>query len=554
MKKRTITIYISTLLGISSVLSSCSKDFLERPPLNQISEDTFWKKEADVFQAVNGVYNKLGGDGIIYDDGATDNAHAQYPWESFATEISSGNVTTALTGSWNFEAIRRCNYFLENADKAAEVMDQTLLERYKAEVRFLRAYFYHDLTNKYGAVPLITKVLPLGEENVPRDEKTAIIQFITDELSAVAAILPAEYPGGKSNERGRATKGAAWALLARVQLYEGQWEAAADAAQDVMGLGYSLFKVGAESGDDTKDDYQKWVDFNSAADEQQFRLGLRSYEGLFRQVHEGNSEVILDRQQINQVDANYLNTYLPSGDMGGWSSVTPTQALVDAYASYKTGEPVSPTDPAQRATWYKNNDARFSNEYRNRDPRFYATVLFDGAPWNSFSDGFQFKWTPGASNMSQTGYNFRKLVDPTFFKEPIVDNHANVILLRYAEVLLTYAEAKNESTGPDASVFEALDQIRQRAGMAKVDRSKYGSKELLRTLIRQERRVELALEGQRFMDIRRWDIAPQVMKNIYDVRNTLAQERIWDDKLNLLPVPQREIDLAQGILTQNPGY
>ncbi|MCL4637793.1 RagB/SusD family nutrient uptake outer membrane protein [Olivibacter jilunii] len=552
--KRNTKNYIIAALSLSLLATGCSKDFLERPPLNQVSQETFWKKENDVYQAVNGVYNKLTGDGVIYDDGASDNAHAQYPWESFATELSSGNVTTALTGSWNFEDIRRCNYFLENADKAAEVMDATLLERYKAEVRFLRAYFYTLLMNKYGDVPIITKTLSLDEVNIPRNPHAEVVKFVTDELQAIKDILPVSYSGGKSNEKGRATKGAVLSLLSRVQLNEGQWQAAAEAAEQVMGLGYSLFKLTTEAPIDATDDYSEWVNFRDAADEQKFRLALRSYEGLFRQVNEGNSEVIFDRQYIAQVDANYLNTYLPSGDMGGWSSVTPTQSLVDAYDNYQSGEPISPVDPARRAEWYKNNDPAFANEYKNRDPRFYATVLFNGAPWNAFSNGFEFKWTPGASNMSQTGYNFRKLVDPTFYQEPIIDNHANVILIRYAEILLTYAEAKNELSGPDAAIYTALNQIRERAGMPPVDQAKYASQESLRQLIRRERRVELALEGQRFMDIRRWKIAPQVMKNINDVRNTLAQARSWNDKLYLLPVPQTQIDLSQGVLTQNPGY
>ncbi|WP_166670717.1 RagB/SusD family nutrient uptake outer membrane protein [Olivibacter sp. XZL3] len=540
---------ISTLL----LVQACSKDFLERPPLNQVSQETFWRSENDVYQAVNGVYNQLPADAIIYDDGTSDNAHAQYTWESFATELSSGNVTTALAGSWDFEDIRRCNYFLENADMAAPVMDEVLLNRFKAEVRFVRAFAYLRLMNKYGDVPLITETLELEESNVPRTPRAEVFQFIVDELSAAATILPETYAGGRPNEKGRATKGAALALLARANLYEGRWQAAADAAQEVMGLGYSLFRVNSESGPSQRDNYSNWVDFNGAEDEQNFRLALRSYEGLFHQVNEDNNEVILDRQRIPQVDANFLNTYLLPGDMGGWSSVTPTQSLVDAYDNYRTGAPVTPVSREDRASWYSGGDPRFADEYKNRDPRFYATILFNGAPWNALSDGYTFTWTPGASNMSQTGYNFRKLVDPRFYAENI-DNHANVILIRYAEVLLTYAEAKNEVSGPDASVYEALDQIRQRAGMPPVDRNTYASQASLREFIRKERRVELALEGQRFMDIRRWRIAPEVMTNVYDVRNTLAQARNWDDKLYLLPVPQNQIDLSQGILTQNNGY
>jgi hypothetical protein len=155
--------------------------------------------------------------------------------------------------------------------------------------------------------------------------------------------------------------------------------------------------------------------------------------------------------------------------------------------------------------------------------------------------------------MSQTGYNFRKLVDPTSNKEQI-DSYANIILLRYAEILLTYAEARNEVSGPEASVYDALDAIRVRAGMPKVDRTAYASQAQLREFIRNERAIELILEGTRYYDIRRWKTAPIVMKNIYNVTNGLAQERVWNDKLYLMPVPQSQIDLSYGILSQNKGY
>ncbi|NQX37264.1 Starch-binding associating with outer membrane [Pedobacter steynii] len=550
--KTKISIFILSGLLLSATLSSCKKDFLERPPLDQLSEATFWKNSNDVYQAVNAVYNQLPGDGIIYDDGASDNAYAQYPWESSATDVSAGTITSVTNAGWGFGNIRRANYFLANADKVVN-MDPALLERYKAEVRFLRALFYFNMASNFGDVPFFTTVLKLGEENIKKSPKAEVLKFVTDELSAVALILPQTYAGGKPNEKGRITKGAALALKARVHLSENQWQLAADAATQVMGLGYSLFKVSEEQAIDVKDDYSHWVTFANADDEKKFRLGLRSYEALFHKANEGNMEVILDRQQIDQKDANFLNTYLLPGDIGGWSSVTPTQELVNSYESYKTGKAVSPVDPAQRAAWYTAKNPAFENEYKNRDPRFYATVLFENAPWNAIEDDYKFIWTEGASNMSKTGYNFRKLVDPKIYRDR-VDNHANVILIRYAEILLTFAEAKNELSGPSSEVYDALDAIRTRAGMLPVDRTEYSSQASLRTLIRNERRIELAVEGNRYLDIRRWKIAPQVMKTINNIKNTQVQVRTWADKLYLMPVPQTEIDLSKGVLTQNTGY
>ena len=546
-------IYFSLLASLG--FTACNDEFLERPPLNSVSENTFWKSENDVYLAVNAIYATLPGEGVMYDDGATDIVHAQYPWESSSTSISSGIVNTSLNAGWSYEDKRKANYFLENVDKAN--LDATLKDRYKAEVRFMRAYSYFRMINKFGDVPLVTKVLGFSDSelNIPKTPKAEIVQFILKELEESANLLPVSYAGGKSNEKGRVTKGAALALKARVHLYEKQYDLAAQAAKEVMSLGYSLFKVSNEAEVDSKDNYSDFVTFDDANDEKNFRLGLRSYEGLFHQANEGNSEVILDRQFITQTQTQYLNTYLLEGGVGGWSSMTPTQNLVDAYQSYKTGEAVSVITKEQRADYYTNDKAKFVEEFKNRDPRFYASILFDTAPWNALTvdGGYKFKWVDGSSNMSKTGYNFRKLVDPVANRENI-DNHSNIILLRYAEVLLTFAEAQNEVSGPNSEVFAALDAIRQRSGMPKLDQSKYSTKEALRNAIRQERLVELALEGQRYMDIRRWEIAPTVMKNIYNLKNSLAQERIWDNKLYLMPIPQTQIDLSYGTLIQNSGY
>ncbi|WP_400261719.1 RagB/SusD family nutrient uptake outer membrane protein [Sphingobacterium sp. SG20118] len=230
--------------------------------------------------------------------------------------------------------------------------------------------------------------------------------------------------------------------------------------------------------------------------------------------------------------------------------------MVNLYYNYKTGQPAQVAINEIRAENYAKSDkSDFIKEFKNRDPRFYASILFESAPWNALtsSGDYVFSWPKGSTNTSLTGYNFRKLVDPYSQRED-VDSYVNIILIRYAEILLTYAEAQNELTGPDASVFDALDQLRVRAGMPKVDRAVYASQDGLRELIRNERAVELVLEGSRYYDIRRWKIAGAVMNNIYDITNGLAQKRVWDPKLYLLPIPQSEIDLSYGVLKQNEGY
>ncbi|MCS3553183.1 MULTISPECIES: RagB/SusD family nutrient uptake outer membrane protein [unclassified Sphingobacterium] len=536
------------LLATTLLFGACSKDFLDRTPVNKVPEEEFWRTENDVKLAVNAIYGKLS-DGM-YDDGASDLVHAQYPWESASTAISSGSLGADIDAGWSYIPIRTCNYFLENVDKA--VMDETLKERYKAEVRFIRAYLYIPMVEKFGDIPLVTKVLTKEESNVPRVAKKEVLDFLFKELQEVSAKLPASY----SSEKGRITKGAALALQSRLYLMENNWEQAARTAKEVMGLGYALFQAGAESELNKKDNYAQFVDFENADDEKKFRLGLRSYEGIFQVENEGNSEVILDRQYIRVAQSQLNNTLLGEGAVGGWSSLTPTQNLVDLYVNFKTGESIKPVSAEVRAANYAKADkADFVKEFKNRDPRFYASILFETAPWNALTKegGYKFTWSSGKSNMSITGYNFRKLVDPTSNRDQI-DSYANVILIRYAEVLLNYAEAQNEKSGPDATVFDALDQLRVRAGLPKVDRGAYGSQSKLRELIRNERAVELVLEGVRYYDIRRWKTAPDVMKNIYDVKNGLAQERIWNDRLYLMPVPQSQIDLSYGVLKQNTGY
>ncbi len=546
--------HIIAALTLSGMLFSCNKDFLERPPQNQLSESTFWTSEKDAYAALNAIYAQIdGSDGDAYLDGASDNAHAQYPWESNATTISLGDVTTSMNEGWNFEAIRRVNYFLENVERVP--MDNALKERFKAEARFMRAFRYFNMMLNFGDVPLITKTLGTEEAYVSRTPKAEVLKFVTDELTALTAALPAAYAGGKNNEKGRITKGAVVALKARVHLYSGQWQQAADAAAAVMGMGYELFKVTTEDAKDASDNYAEWVDFADAAEEKKFRNGLRSYEKLFWQANEGNKEVILDRQHIPEKDAKFINTLVLSDDLGGWSSIAPTQSLVDAYQSFKTGEAVTPPSAADRATRYKARatNPAFYMEYKNRDPRFYASILFDKAPWHGIEDDYAFEWVKGGNNCSKTGYNFRKYVDPAAWGAQ-VDNHANHIIIRYAEILLTYAEAKNELSGPDAGVYDAIDQLRVRAGMPVINRTKFNTQALLREAIRQERRIELALEGHRFRDIRRWKTAGAVMASLYDLENGLVQTRKWDDKLYLMPVPQADVDKNPKLLPNNTGY
>jgi hypothetical protein len=542
-------IYISLLT--LAILGGCKKsiDFI---PQDKLSAGTFWKSQNDVQLALNGCYGYLANAfNYAYDDGAADNAYCQYPWENNATRVSAGNIDATLDAGFNsrYVFIRRYNYFLDNVGKAT--MDETLRKRFIAEARVLRAFTYYELAHYFGPVPLLKKSYTDPEETaVATSPASEVIQFAIDEIKAVQADLPANYGGSAPNQIGRITNGAAWAILTRIQLEYGKYEDAAASAQKVMGAGYQLFRKTALTANDTKDDYSTLVSFTDDAAKQKFYKGLASYQQQFWVANDGNKETILVSQNIQESQAyapygNGLRTLFATADMGGWSSITPLQDLVDAYWK-NDGTPFTPPTAEQRATDFNINNApsaSYINEFKNRDTRLYASILFPGATWNEYKDGYVFKWNGGGNSNGYTGYNFKKYLDPASLVSGLeFDAPQDYSIIRYAEILLAYAEAKNEVSGPDASIFAALDDIRDRAGMPPINQTLNNTKEKLREVIRNERRIELAGEGQRYFDIRRWNIAANVMKTPKDIANVIVQDRIWDSKFILMPYPQLALD------------
>ncbi len=534
---KSIIILFTTLL----LVSSCSDDFLERVPQDKISSESFWTTKKDAKLALMGCYDQI--PGSVYDsyiEGYVDNAHCQYPWESKATIIAAGDITAESDFGYNYEGIRRFNYFLDNIEKAP--IEESLKKSYQAEVRTLRAWTYFDLAKRFGAVPLITKYTTDAQEvMVTPTPENEVIQFVINELNAAIIDLPItqEY-------KALINKAAALTIKARVHLFYNQWNEATAASQEVMGMGYELFKISALTEADKADDYSKFIDFANDTEKEKFLKGLRSYEQLFWNKNQKNVEVILEKEYIEESQwwlSSGINTlFLSNNAGGGWSSIVPTQELVNAYWT-NGGEKFTPPTPEQRAANYNsgNYGEEYLKEFKNRDTRLYASILFPGNMWNTLEEGLVFSWAKGTSNTSKTGYNFRKMVDPTvsldMWKAP-----QNFPIIRYAEVLLNYAEAKNEVSGPDASIYDALDKIRERVAMPKIDRTMVNSKDALRELIRNERRIELAAEGFRWDDVRRWNIIGNVMKSIKSIDNDLAQERKWEDKFKRFPYPQEAID------------
>lgn len=523
--------YTALIVIALTVLFGCE---LDRFPKGQISSGNFWKTQNDVELDLMGCYAYIGGN--VYDaytDGYADNNYCQYSWESNASTISSGNINTDMNDKYDFRGIRRFNYFLDNVNKVT--MDEKLKKQYIAEVRVLRAWNYYNLANKFGAMPLFkTSVAEAEEAAIAPTAEKEVIAFVINELKEATPDLAAT--GVKS----RILKGAALALRARIHLAYAQWSEAAEAANQVMGMNYKLFEVEPTAQEMSADDYSKFIPFANDNDKQIFYKGLKSYEQLFWDSNKSNSEVILNSEFIPE-SYNYIALYLlPDNAGGGWSSVTPTVELVNAYWK-RDGKPFTPPTKEARAAAYNKGEYKpeFLDEFKNRDTRLYASILFPGAIWSPVMGKNTFTWNKGGSNISKTGYNYRKMVDPS---NDVWHKEQDYPVIRYAEVLLTYAEAKNEASGPDNSIYNALDAIRLRAGMPKIDRAANATKETLRETIRNERRIELANEGFRWMDTRRWDISKDVMKNSYAIDGDLVQERKWDQKYKRLPYPQAAID------------
>jgi hypothetical protein len=544
-------IQTQALIGVLVILvTGCAKK-LDQYPNYEISTPTFWKTASDAALGLQGCYANV--TNIAYDywyfDGGSDNCYDQYPWESGATYISAGTLSSGLINGINgdytneYQSIRSCNTFLDNIGNVT--MDGPTKTQYIGEVTFLRAFDYFLLAQMFGDVPLITSSKTTSDSLAPAPEAN-VISFVENELDSASNLLPATPAGG-----GRVAQGAALALLARVQLFYKQWSDAAATALQVINSGnYSLFKVKSLSNTDTLDDYSSLVNFANETDKQNFYLGLKSYQDMYLSANEGNPEFIFECQFSPAAPyeytglANAVNTLLPPSDLNGWSSIDPTQSLVDCYWN-RDGSVYTPITQATSAGYYNwpgTPAPAYFNQFKNRDPRLYASIWYSNSTWNDYASGYTFIWQGPGNNNSATGYNFRKLLDPAFAAGPSWQAGQSFPLIRYAEVLLTYAEAQNEATGPGATVYAALDSIRSRAGVAFVNQTVYNTQATLRTLIQNERRIELAEEGTRYFDIRRWGIAANVMTTVYDNRNTVTQPRIWQANFAKLPYPQAAVE------------
>ncbi|WP_138992279.1 RagB/SusD family nutrient uptake outer membrane protein [Larkinella sp. C7] len=525
---------------------SC-KDFLDVAPKDQISDDIVWTDAATADLFLNNVYSGIPGPFNTFD-----------PWENFTDNAMNGvnglpsrvlyspSVYTASNApNWwgQYANIRRANLFIEKV--TASAFPDTWKKPKLAEARFLRAYYFQLLWTAHGGVPIITNSLNQNTQGDAifrarnTDEET--YKFIVDECAAIVDDLPLKA------EAGRVSKASALTLKGWCELF---W---------------------ASPLKNTANDKARWA-LAAATNKRVIDLGSHSlfsnYETQFYEDNNNNVEVLFAKQYLG-------GTALGSGKEGLWGpwmvggvqkaygGVDPTQELVDEYAM-ANGLPIS--DPAS------GYDPQ--NPYVNREKRFYQSIVYDGSTWVGaemvMKQGVGSRNATDLSNTNEatnTGYYLRKGLNP---KYTINGNHllnsGSFIIYRYAEVLLSYAEAQNEAVGPDASVYAAINQVRTRSELPNLKTGLTQAE--MRVAIMRERRVELAFEERRWFDLMRLKLAE---KNLNGTLHAMKIELVggkpvytvipapeggktfFANKNYLLPIPQSALN-QNTKLTQNPNY
>ena len=546
--------YKNLLLALFVALASGCSDMLNIKPTSFISDEAIWEDKVLIDKFVANTYGSMlcgfnrctAGFGQNWSmswagnmDSATDD-FASVSDSPIYTQLNKDAITAQscpfVSEIWiqEYLVIRKCNTIIE---RVAGVDDKVLTAKEKlridAEARFLCAFCYFDLGRTFGKAPLILKAQNLEEDLLVAPSSFAeIVEFVKDECDLYADNLPLTYP---EEEAGHATKGAFLALKSRALLYLAsplnseddarKWDDAAVAAQAVMDLHvYELYKVGETP--------YRSMEFDKTA---------------------ANKEVIFERRfSFPEAPHNiHMMWSLDAEDAGSWNGLYPTQNLVDAYETIDGKLIDDPTN-----TMYDAQDP-----YSNRDARFYQSIIYNGSTWETYLMSMVTNTVDPSKNGSckprlgkaRCGYGPKKFIEELDPSTNIYGGYAqsnNWPYFRYAEVLLNYAEAKNESLSvPDESVYNAVNEVRARSNQPNLPTGL--SKEEMRKRIKNERRVELLLEEHRFYDLRRWKdgnvLAEPIMgMNIYNNNITLkyeiskVEDRVFTGEHYYLPIPLSE--------------
>jgi len=580
-------------------IASCKK-YLDNVPKDSIAGDAQWSNEttADVF--LNDIYHQLNDQGDTPDplDSYTDDNDGGPYWKSWRWKqgiigpgVEDGVPQENNSGSSSYEdwgavytSIRRCNTYIQQVNLHTANLSQSYRNKRIDEVRFLRAFFYTYLWMHVGGLPIITSPqdrVTDSQADVFKARSTFgdTFNFIDAQLDSVVNdnYLAKKYNTG-DGDAGRATLGAALALKGWIELYAAS--PAFNTGSAVMGADPNKF---FSFGNNDISRYTK-----AAATNKKFIDELGGTYALYpdmttfwKEANEYNSEVIFDRQAVANTTGSAYDLFggpvYILGQYYTWGNYDPTQELVDQFRmdnGLPISDPKSGYDP--------------QHPYLHREKRFYDWIVYDGAPykqnWMAKTDTIYTRIDKvhpslneidfGSSDVSNTAYYFKKRLNPDVIPSGGSTDGVNYVYFRYAEVLLNFAEAQNEATGPNADVYAAIDKIRVRSNLPTLETT-YGGQSLsqdqMRTVIRNERRVELSWENKRYYDIIRWRIAEDVLsvdRHGMKITNTspvdnkgvwkyepvlLGHPHVFTPKMYLNPIPQPVMDRNSN-LKQNPNY
>jgi len=541
MKMKNILKQIKFIPIVLLLLVSCED--LDLVPENVFTDANYWSSVSKAQTFLNTAYSQMENSSrFFYNEALSDNAYNGRGDNQGAASIAAGIYDPSLgrlKSEWNerYGGIKTCNLIIENIDRVPNA-DPAVIARMKAEARFLRAFQHFQLTTWFGDIPLLKKDPSLQEaKTITRTPHAEVVEFILDELDAVMPLLPKNTQLAEA-ERGRITVGAAAALKARVLLYESRWEDVIETTEDFMAMTYGQYSL------------------------------FPSYEGLFEAKNEYNSEDILSLQYV-PIDRMWGEFFdmAPISAGARLNALAPTQELVDSYLMLN-GKRIN-----ESGSGYNEN-----NPYINRDPRLTGTVVYDQYNWKEadgsshiisikpgVSPGNPDEYVQGSSATS-TGYYTRKYYDVQHLTS--LNSGLNLMLFRYADILLMYAEAKNELGQMNSTVWDqTIKALRTRAGFTDAAALSFNSslnQLALQEIIRNERRTEFGMEGLRIFDIRRWKIAEDVLNGYahgakfgsssVDNGYLRVNLRTFDpDKHYLWPVPRDE-RLINTNLSQNPNW
>lgn len=539
MKK--FNIFLTSIL-LAGTMASCS-DFLQKDPPASPSESIFWQKKSDFDSALAGCFS------VMYEwpgemsqiiacfDNLTDNSICQHNEDTYGKSqtIALGDLDPNTTGyvsymySHCYTGIARVHLVLENlANYSGSDMSEDDRNFITAQCKALRGYFYSWLYQCYREVPLVTSSLDLDNMYQPKSTRAEIYSQIIKDFDDAINILP-DKPYSDSQMSGYFTPGALKAFKARLML--------------------------AEAYDDNgKADPSKMGEIVSLLEEiQGYSLADRMHDNFISEKQLSSPEIMFSVRYLAPNITHSMDLYY-----GGWTTCGVTRDLVDEFEctdGLKWGESpltqeVDESLIQTSATADENYNER-EKLFQNRDPRLRETVTHSG--YATFPDeGYEENGRIKLTDQQQTGFGMMKLIQPTTVMPSYSTiSDADVIILRYAEVLLMIAEAENEANGPTQKVYDAVNAVRTRSEMPPLPDNL--SQDEMRERIRHEWRVEFVFEGQRYFQLKRWKLMEELVDGAVDPALP-TYIKVFKPAFYYWPIPQTEIDKAGGVLVQDPNY